>query len=40
MSHPVKHRAPKAALPPGQDPGKVQATITRGWNAYMVQVCS
>ena len=29
---------PQAALPPGQDPGSVQAIITRGWNAYMVQV--
>ena len=28
----------QAALHPGQDPGKVQAIITRGWNAYMVQV--
>ena len=27
-----------AALPPENDPGSVRAVITRGWNAYMVQV--
>ena len=25
-------------LPPEEDVGSVQVTITRGWNAYMVQV--
>ena len=27
-----------AALPPEEDPGSVQAVITRGWNAYLLQV--
>jgi hypothetical protein len=26
------------ALPPEEDPGSVQAIITRGWNAYLLQV--
>ena len=28
----------RAALPPEEDRGSVQAVITRGWNAYLVQV--
>jgi hypothetical protein len=32
---PLDHRA---AFPPDEDPGSVQAVITRGWNAYLVQV--
>jgi hypothetical protein len=28
----------QAALPPGEDPGSAQVIITRGWNAYLVQV--
>jgi len=28
----------RATLPPAEDPGSVQAVITRGWNAYLVQV--
>lgn len=28
----------QAALPPGDEPGSAQVIITRGWNAYMVQV--
>jgi hypothetical protein len=27
-----------SALPPEEDPGSVQAVITRGWNAYLLQV--
>ena len=27
-----------AALPPEEDRGSVRAVITRGWNAYLVQV--
>jgi hypothetical protein len=27
-----------AALPPEEDLGSVQAVITRGWNAYLLQV--
>jgi hypothetical protein len=27
-----------AALLPEEDPGSVQAIITRGWNAYLLQV--
>ena len=25
-------------LPPEEDPGSLQAVITRGWNAYLLQV--
>ena len=28
----------QATLPPQEDPGSVQAIITRGWNAYLLQV--
>ena len=28
----------RATLPPGEDLGSVQAIITRGWNAYLLQV--
>jgi len=28
----------RATLPPEEDPGSVQAVITRGWNAYLLQV--
>ena len=28
----------RATLPPEEDPGSVQAIITRGWNAYLLQV--
>ena len=28
----------RATLPREEDPGSVQAIITRGWNAYLVQV--
>jgi hypothetical protein len=28
----------RIALSPEEDPGSVQAVITRGWNAYLVQV--
>jgi hypothetical protein len=28
----------QAAGPPGEDPGSAQVIITRGWNAYLVQV--
>ena len=29
---------PQAALPLGEDPASAQVIITRGWNAYLVQV--
>ena len=28
----------RAAVPTEEDPGSVQALITRGWNAYLLQV--
>jgi hypothetical protein len=28
----------RASLPPEEDPGSVRAVITRGWNAYLIQV--
>jgi hypothetical protein len=28
----------RIALPPGEEPASVQAIITRGWNAYLLQV--
>jgi len=28
----------RAAVPAEEDPGSVQAVITRGWNAYLLQV--
>ena len=28
----------RATPPPEEDPGSVQAVITRGWNAYLLQV--
>jgi len=28
----------RIAFPPGEEPANVQAIITRGWNAYLLQV--